>query len=150
MAKSTFYASAYRAKKAAKSAGAAKVGDTVYIKDWFRDKIDLPSHAIGVTHNTTVKIIGETEKAFKVSIDTETKDGEYDLHYNRFVPKSVVETKAQRIASDKAADARYEQGKKNYNKMIEFAKQHGVKGVRSGLRKETILKKIKEAGYTYK
>lgn len=33
--------------------------------------------------------------------------------------------------------------------MIEFAQKNGVKGVRTGLRKTTILKKIHEAGLEF-
>ncbi len=126
-----------------------KIGDKVYIKDWFVSKVDLPNYAMKPTG--LVEIVGESKsgKAYKVSIDTETLDGERDLHFERFVPKSVIETRSQRKKSEKEAEKRYNQGVKKYEKMIEFAKKNGVKGVRPGLRKETILKKIRDHGLNY-
>ena len=127
---------------------APKVGDKVYIKDWFLDKIDLPSYAMKPTGK--VEILEERGKAYKVSIDTETLDGERDLYYTRFVPKSVVETESQRKSAEAESYKRYKTGQQKYEKMVSFAKEHGVKGVRTGLRKETILKKIRNAGLDYK
>lgn len=43
----------------------------------------------------------------------------------------------------------YNKGIEKYNKMIDFCKKNSIKGVRVGLRKETILKKIQAAGLTY-
>ena len=124
-----------------------KPGQEVWVKDWFRDKIDLPAYALPPKK---VTIIEERGKAYKVFVDTETRDGERSVHFERYVPKSVVETDKQHRAAEKAADKRYETGVQKYAKMIEFAKSHGVKGVREGLRKDTILKKLKAAGYDYK
>lgn len=125
-----------------------KIGDHVYIKDWFLDKLELPYYAMKPTWK--VQIIEEREKAYKVSIDTETLDGERDLHYTKFVPKSVVETQSQRKKAEKESRKRYETGKQKYDKMIAFAKEHEIKGVRVGLKKETILEKIRKAGFDYK
>lgn len=100
------------------------------------------------------QIIGETEKAWKMVFDTESLDGEHDVSFTSWVPKSVAETKKEyekRVDKEiRESEKRYEKGKKRYAKMIEFAKSNGVKGVRIGLRKETILEKIKKAGLKYK
>ena len=48
-----------------------------------------------------------------------------------------------------ANNKRYENGCKAYKSMIQFAQKNGVKGVRTGLRKATILKKIHEAGLEF-
>lgn len=126
--------------------GAAKIGDDVHRADWFQ--FDLPSYA---AQPYSVKIIGESAsgKAWKVDIETESISGEHDLNFTRFMPKSAAVTKAQRAAQQKAERKKYEQGKKKYSAMLKFAKENGVKGVREGLKKETILEKIKKAGLKY-
>lgn len=124
-----------------------KIGDTLLIKSWFRGKIDIPYYAIPPYDG---KIIAETEKAYKMELYTESLDGEHDLKFTRYVPKSATETKAEREKEEKRQERRYEAGKKKYEKMLAFAKQNGVKGVRSGMRKDTILEKIRKAGLKYK
>lgn len=125
----------------------AKIGDEVHRAEWFN--FDLPSYAM---QPYNVKIIGESDsgKAWKVDIETESLSGEHDLYFTRFMPKSAVVTKSQMEAQRKAERKRYEQGKQKYSAMVKFAKENGVKGVREGLRKETILEKIKKAGLSYK
>lgn len=130
------------------SSSGAKVGDDVYVANWF--SFDLPNYAM---QPKKVRIIEESAsgKAWKVEIETETKDGERDLFYTKFIPKAAVKTESQVKAEIKKEKQRFESGAKRYNAMIEFAKKNGVKGVRVGLKKETILEKIKKAGlkYTY-
>lgn len=123
-----------------------KVGDNVYVADWF--DFDLPNYAIQ-PHRVT--IVGESKsgKAYKVDIDTETIDGERDLYYTKFIPKSAVKTKKQVEYEDRQATKRFNRGKKRYENMLKYAREKGVKGVRKGMRKETILKKMKEAGINY-
>lgn len=123
-----------------------KIGDEVYPADWF--KFELPNY---VMQPYSVKIIEESTsgKAYKVGIDTETIDGERDLHYTKYIPKSAVMTKVQREEQLQKEKARFEQGKQRYSEMLKFAKEHNIKGVREGLRKETILNKIKQAGLEY-
>lgn len=123
-----------------------KIGDEVYPADWF--KFELPNYA---AQPYSVRIIEESTsgKAYKVDIDTDTIDGERDLHYTKYIPKSAVITKAQREEQLQREKARFEQGKQRYSEMLKFAKEHNVKGVREGLRKETILNKIKQAGLEY-
>lgn len=45
----------------------------------------------------------------------------------------------------KQREKRFEAGKKSYNQLIEQAKSMGIKGVRVGMRRSTIERKIKEA-----
>ena len=96
------------------------------------------------------RIIAETGKAYKMELYTESRDGEHDLKFIRYVPKSATETEAERKKEEKRQEKRYEAGVKKYEKMLAFAKENGVKGVRSGMRKDTILEKIKKAGLKYK
>lgn len=125
----------------------AQIGDEVHVASWFR--FDLPDYAI---QPSMVQIIGESAsgKAWKVDISTETADGERDLYYTRYIPKKAVKTNYQLEKEWFQSEKNLKKGEKKYNKMIEFAKANGVKGVRVGLRKETILEKIKKAGLKYK
>lgn len=129
---------------------APAVGDEIRVADWFRNKIDKPAYAMP-PHGGI--IVGESAsgKAFKVSFDTETLDGERDISFTRYVPKSVVKTVAQynkdRAEEQKRMDKAYETGKQKYEKLLNFAK--GKIQVRKNMRKDTILAKLKEAGYDY-
>ena len=129
------------------------VGETGYVQDWFIDKVNMPSYAMRPRTNMEVTIEGETEKAWKVSIYTETRDGERDVWVKTYVPKSVTMTKSayekDKQAREKEQDRRFKAGQAKYNKMLDFAKANNVKGVRVGLRSETILKKIEAAGLSY-
>lgn len=130
---------------------APSVGDKIMVADWFRVKIDKPSYSM-TPHGGV--IVGESAsgKAFKVTFDTETLDGERDISFTRYVPKSVVKTVAQykrdRAIERDRADKAYETGQQKYEKLLNFAK--GKVNVRNKMRKDTIIAKLKEAGYDYK
>ena len=51
---------------------------------------------------------------------------------------------------EKASLKKYNEGKTKYDKLIKFAKENNVKGVRVGLRKDTIIAKLKDKGIDYK
>lgn len=133
----------------AKSTGAIgelKIGDTAVVDDWF--KFDLPNYAM---QPKKVTIVGESTsgKAWKVDIETESKSGEHDLYFTRYAPKKALISQQESTNRIKQAQDRIDTGKQKYNDMVDFAKSKGIKGVRVGLKKDTILKKIKEAGYSY-
>lgn len=141
---------AIRSRKApAQKKEGIQIGERVHVKGWFTDKIDMPGYAMRIHEYDSVTIVEERGKAYKIAIETESLSGEHDLVIERFVPKSVVMTEREyeKLEDDRAA--RFEDGKKRYEKMIKFAKENGVKGVRVGLRKETILRKIEAAGLSY-
>lgn len=123
------------------------IGDDAIVADWF--SFDLPSYAM---RPGEVRIIGESKsgKSWKVDIETETLDGERDLYFTRYMPKAAAKTYAQAEREYKEQKKRFEEGVKKYEKLVEFAKKSGVKGVRVGMRKETILKKLNEKGIDYK
>ena len=83
------------------------------------------------------------------SIDYTTVNGEYESCKSVWVPKSCTMTKEEYEATLIEEKKRFEEGKVAYEKLVAWAKDQGVKGVRVGLRKETILKKINEAGLCY-
>lgn len=123
------------------------VGDRVHVADWF--SFTLPNYAI---QPSVVRIIGESAsgKAWLVDVETETQDGERDLVYQKYMPKAAAVTDAQLKAAEKIREKNYKDGQKRYAAMVEFAKKNNIKGVRVGLRKETILEKIRKAGSDYK
>ena len=130
---------------------APQVGDEIRVADWFRSKIDRPAYAMAPYDG---RIVGESAsgKAFKVTFNTETITGEHDIQFTRYVPKSVVKTVAQderdRAVEQKRYMKAYETGKQKYEKLLSFAK--GKVNVRNKMRKDTIIARLKEAGYDYK
>ena len=114
--------------------------NTVYLKNWFFNK----KYTCGYeTHECF--ILQETEKALKVAC--------YVNAYRQviWVPKSCVLWSAE----DRDADAvnyeaeqqkRWEDACKAYKELVAYAQKMGVKGVREGLRKDTIIEKMKQAG----
>lgn len=115
---------------------------TAEIKSWFLIKNFTPDERY-VVEVSDREILRETEKA--VNIKFTSKYG----NLFSWIPKSVFMTEEDyRIEREKEEKriARFEKGKKRYEKLVEFAKANNVKGVRVGWRKETIINKIKNAG----
>lgn len=114
------------------------------IKNWFVKKIEVPYgfHLV----NYIMQTEKETEKALYVAMEIVSNDGECERIFRTWVPKACVQTEEEYQAEVEAEIARFEAGKDRYNRLVEWAKMHGVKGIRVGLRKDTILAKIKDAG----
>lgn len=121
---------------------------TVYVKDWFFDKMRDERSGVRL-HNSGSEVIGETEKAYKIEVSYTTRDGERDGVTTMWCPKSCALSSEEYRAAIDAEAERYEDGCKAYDAMIKFAQENGIKGVRVGLRKATILKKIQEAGLDF-
>lgn len=111
---------------------------SVIVKDWFIRKNFTQDERYVISVADSVTVAKETEKAVYICYDS--KFGKLF----KWVPKSCLMT-AEDIAAEQA---RFENGCKAYDKMIAFAKENGVK-VRSGMKKATILQKIREAGLEY-
>lgn len=98
-------------------------------------------------------IEAETEKAVKVRYMDIAGDEFRDDSGSTWVSKRCFESRQAYKAAQDARQARQEAafkaGAESYDKLIAWAKEHGVKGVRAGLRRATILAKIQEAGLTY-
>lgn len=126
-----------------------KAAGDMRIADWFNvdEKIGnrYPWQAIQNTR-TCFEIVLETEKAFKAAWRLGCVDGEHEVTRYCWVPKSAIESASAHIA---AKASRFEEGCKRYDRAIAFAKEHGVKGVRIGMRLQTILAKIQSAGLVY-
>ena len=120
----------------------------VYMKDWFFEKKKKEYSYISIFNNGS-EVVDETEKAYKLYVEYESVDGERSGFTNIWCPKSCALSEEEHKKEMNNEYQRYENGCKAYESMIEFAQKNGVKGVRTGLRKTTILKKIHEAGLEF-
>ena len=112
------------------------------VKQWFIDKNFTPEERYAESVSDK-EIVRETEKAVLIRFVSDFGA------FTKWIPKSCLMTEEDyRIEREKEEKriARFEEGKRKYNELIKFAKNNGVKYVRVGLRKETIINKIKEAG----
>ena len=121
-----------------------------YIKEWFWSKNQYEDYGAYCEHKAFV--VKETEKAYKAIVFCQNNS------FNCWVPKScTLATLAEMSQEAEAAEQRkaeceakrqerWEAACKAYNDLIAYAKAHGVRGVREGLRRETIEQKIINAG----
>lgn len=121
----------------------------VYIKEWFLKKMQSEQQSGIKLISAAAEVMGETEKAYKLAVDFVTLDGEFDGVKLLWCPKSCTVTEEEYEAEVKASAERFENGCKAYAALLKFAKDNGVKGVREGMRKTTILAKIQAAGLEY-
>ena len=112
------------------------------VKQWFIDKNFTPEERYAESVSDK-EIVRETEKAVLIKFVSDFGT------FTKWIPKSCLMTEEDyRIEREKEEKriARFEEGKRKYEKLVEFAKENKVKGIRIGLRKQTIINKIKEAG----
>ncbi len=121
-----------------------------WMKEWFWSKNEYGSYGPYCEH--TCFVLKETEKAYKALVFCKNSS------FSCWVPKSCTlatfaemceeaEDAEQRKAEWEAKrEARWQEACKKYNELIAYAKAHGVRGVREGLRRETIEQKIINAG----
>lgn len=115
------------------------------VKDWFLDKIECPINGFSIWFSGIEHIVRETEKAYLVIMTATSKDGEYEKDVQVWIPKSCVESK---IEYDNRMEKALEDGKARYEKLLAFAKEHGL-NVRNRMKSSTIKRMIEEAGLTY-
>ena len=118
----------------------------MYIKEW---KIkEIAREYNGGFLEEILGIERETEKAYLLCI---AWDYTSDLYRTLkvWVPKSATMTDEEYREEQRKEDERFEEGCKRYENLVAFAKEHGIKGIRVGMRKNTILTKIAEAGLEY-
>lgn len=112
------------------------------VKQWFIDK-NFTQDERYVASVSDLSIIRETEKAVLIQFYSDFGK------FNKWVPKSCLMTeedfREEKARFDKWVDA-FDEGKRRYEELVKFAKENKIKGVRIGLRKQTIINKIKDAG----
>lgn len=127
--------------------------ENIYVESWFIAKNFNQQQQYAISRAERIEVIGETEKAVKVAWFT--KYGTI----TSWVPKSVCGLAEKSEAAKKVeeqieareieARKRLIAGCERYERVLAFAKEHKVKGARKGLRLQTLLSKISEAGLTY-
>ena len=127
--------------------------ENIYVESWFIAKNFNQQQQYAISRAESVEVIGETEKAVKVAWFTK-----YGTIIS-WVPKSVCGLTEKSEAAKKVeeqieareieARRRLIAGCERYERVLAFAKEHKVKGARKGLRLQTLLSKIAEAGLTY-
>ena len=125
----------------------------IFVESWFIAKNFNQQQQYAISRAERIEVIGETEKAVKVAWFT--KYGTI----TSWVPKSVCGLAEKSEAAKKVeeqieareieARKRLLAGCERYERVLAFAKEHKVKGARKGLRLQTLLSKIAEAGLTY-
>ena len=123
----------------------------VYMKAWFWNKNQY-EEKYGPYCEHACFVCKETEKAFQVIVFVKNNS------FNCWVPKSCTvatflemnEEAKNEIKRQEEYEARrqerFEAACKKYAELIAYAKANGVRGVREGLRRETIERKIVNAG----
>lgn len=114
------------------------VKNLTHIKKWFLDKnFDYyERQAYNTSFGFTVE--RETEKAVLIEID-----GDYGK-VTKWIPKSVLITKEEYETERDAVVDSFENGLEYNEKLLKFAKENNVKGIRKGMRTVTLISKIKD------
>ena len=120
---------------------------TVYMKDWFFNKMQAENRNIKLWYGAC-EVIRETEKAYLLSVEYASLDGEFGGTKNIWCPKSCTMTAAEFEEAKAEKQERFEAGCQRYEKLVNFAKSQ-IKGIRVGMKAETILKKLAANGISY-
>lgn len=119
---------------------------TVFVKEWFMNKIAMDNNGWGFWENSGV-VVRETAKAYLLKMEAHTIDGEYEGFLQIWAPKSCTVESLEELNQEKQQrQERFEAACEAYQNLIAYARANGVRGVREGLRKETIIRKIQNAG----
>lgn len=90
----------------------------------------------------------ETEKAVLITVDGYKWNGDVK-DVTVWVPKKCFESQSEYTAKEAKAEERYQNACNRYEELVAFCKENGVKGARVGLRKDTLLAKVAEAGLAF-
>lgn len=120
----------------------------VMVKDWFFNKMQDEVCGLHLIHKAAL-VLEETAKAYKLEMVATTYDGEFETTKVMWCPKSCTLTEEEYKADEQAQVDRFQAGCEAYDKLLAFAKDNGIKGVRKGMRKATILAKVEAAGLQY-
>jgi len=115
------------------------------IKRWFWGKIEKEQY-VNLDLDGMHEVVRETEKAYLLSVEGCTCDGEYDVYRKIWVPKSCTLTAEEYEAEQNRIDKAFEDGRKYNERLVAFCKANKIKGARIGLRTATLIKKIEDAG----
>lgn len=110
------------------------------IKDWFLNKNFTSNERFVINCADELVVTRKTEKA--VFIEAVSDYGKLKF----WVPKSCIMTDEEVEKEINERNKKMEAGLDRLQKLVAWAKEKGVKGVRMGMRRITVEKKIREAG----
>lgn len=132
-----------------------KANDDMRIADWFNLSEKLPEGGVITDANSEFEVIEEREKAIKVrwwffnghgSMES-TGEG---FSWEAWLPKAAIESLGGWMIKEELMHyGLWFRPSNRYQELVNFCKEHGIKGAREGLRAATLLKKVKEAGLEY-
>lgn len=111
-----------------------------YVKEWFTSKEENQLKRTIMKCAYDVSPDKETEKAMLLSFHSD-----YGT-VKTWVPKSCIQTQEEYDEDARTYREEYLKRNESYKTLIQWAKDQGVKGIRVGLRVETIKQKIVAAG----
>jgi len=121
---------------------------SIYITHWIHERkaeelgrgVRRPIGATGLC-----VIVEESEKAYRVKCEFCTLTGD-DFTRKIWVPKSQTMTAEEYEAECQARAQKFQTAADRYEALVAAAKAAGVKGVRKGMKRDTIIQKMAEAG----
>ena len=132
------------------------ITERMYIKDWFQNEIInktpwyVDSWYVNRQYIEPDQIVKESEKAYCVRFNGYTPKQKKPSAFVMWMPKSVLETKEEREESDRLEterrNAKFKAGQEKHDKLLQIAKDHGIKGVRKTMKTSTLLSMIVDAG----
>lgn len=115
------------------------------IKGWFLDKnfTQNERYIINLAMNgDELETLRETEKAVQLRADSDFGSLTF------WCPKSCI-LKDGKVDEEMVRKYQRMEAGLNYNeKLVVFAKENGIKGIRRGMKTQTLMRKITEAGLT--
>lgn len=115
-------------------------------KSWFLDKnFDQNERYIInlAVIGDEMEILKKTEKAIRFRAHSDFGNFDFWCPKSCLLQNETEKEKIQRIERENRINAGL-----NYNELlVNFAKEHGIKGVRTGLKTKTLIQKIVAAGY---
>lgn len=121
----------------------------LFIKEWFERKLEEKNIIANCRPyiESIDCVVKETEKAVLLQI-TFAYTNDIIRTRNEWVSKSCTITEEEKKIEEQESERRFEEGCKKYEELLKFAKAN-LKGIRKGMRKDTIIKKLNDAGIEY-
>lgn len=113
-----------------------------YVPDWFIERNFNSNERYSMSIADNVYSDRETEKAYHVVWETEHGN------LNGWIPKSIVsDDKIRGYLKENIEKQRRVKEGLNYNeKLVKYAKDNKVKGIRKGMKTKTLIEKIRNQG----
>lgn len=113
------------------------------IKEWFLRKNFNQNEAYIINLamiSGEIGVVAETDKAYKLKAHSDFGTISF------WVPKSCTISDEEAKKEMELQMDKFNKGMEYNEKLVEFAKQNGIKGIRKGMKTSTLLSKINQAG----